>query len=316
MNVFREFKLIKQKFARPYTFSSITWKVRKSIVLREKSQTGNFVYGEIAPVPGFPNQSGLEDVLEECKKWVNYETLPVTNFLLPALSCMKSEFWRTSPGKREQEIHKSILSIFNSNENDSPSFKKKIGALPVSEEITETKKWLSRLPVSSLVRLDANGSLSIDDLRIWLEEFQEENRIQYIEQPLADKFREELFLMAENAPIPLAIDESVIAMEGPYQAENAGWKGFYVIKPTLLNDWSESINFAKENKEKAVFSTSFESPFGYEALLRACIHSNLDAGITREPFKNLSTELNCHHSQTLFSPAATQFELDELWEKI
>ena len=316
MNVCREFKLIKQKFARPYTFSSITWKVRESIVLREKSQTGNFVYGEIAPVPGFPNQSGLNIVQEECKKWVNYQSLPLQNSLLPALSCMKAEFWLTSQEKKGQEIQKSILSIFNSSENNFFSFKKKIGLFPISEEITEIKKWLSGLPVSCLVRLDANGSLSIDDLRIWLEEFQDENRIQYIEQPLADKFREELFLIAEKSPIPLAIDESVIAMEGPYQAKNAGWKGFYVIKPTLLSDWSDSINFAKENKEKTVFSTSFESPFGYEALVRACIHSNLDAGITREPFKNLSTELACHHSHTLSSPAATQFELDELWEKI
>ena len=51
----REFKLITQKFNIPHKFSSYSWEIRESVVLREFQEFGTFVYGEVAPTPGFPD---------------------------------------------------------------------------------------------------------------------------------------------------------------------------------------------------------------------------------------------------------------------
>ena len=50
----REFKLITQKFNIPHKFSSYSWKIRESVVLREVQESGIFVYGEVAPHLVFP----------------------------------------------------------------------------------------------------------------------------------------------------------------------------------------------------------------------------------------------------------------------
>ena len=105
-------------------------------------------------------------------------------------------------------------------------------------------------------------------------------------------------------------------MGGPQPAKEQGWNGFYVIKPTLLNDWSLTLKFAKENPDKTVFSTVYESPFGYEALVRACRFSNLEAGISRETLKHNNSELAGHHAEILESLAVSISELNDLWEKL
>ena len=55
MNANREFKLISQKFNIPHNFSSYSWEIRESVVLREQIDSKFYVYGEIAPTPGFRN---------------------------------------------------------------------------------------------------------------------------------------------------------------------------------------------------------------------------------------------------------------------
>ena len=77
MNTVREFKIISQKFDSPHLSSNLSWEVRESIVLRELKQTGEFVYGEIAPVPGFPFQPSIPDILIEAGKWASNK--PISN---------------------------------------------------------------------------------------------------------------------------------------------------------------------------------------------------------------------------------------------
>jgi O-succinylbenzoate synthase len=316
MEAAREFKFISRKFVEPHTSSTFTWVQRDSVVLREKIESGQFAYGEIAPVPEFPDQPKIIDIIEDAKKWANNQKLDQVNSLLPALSCIDCGIWHEFGERKFDKVRSSILHTSSNNDHFSPTMKRKIGILPIVDEINKCKKWLNGLPQSCIVRLDANGSLSIDELKRWIEEMAEEQRIQYIEQPLKEALCDELFVLAEDSPVPLAIDESIIAMGGPNAAANSGWKGFYILKPTLLNNWSMTIEFARENPLKTVFSTVFESPFGYEALLRVCCHSQLEAGITREPYRNLTSELPCHHQTELFAPAATQSELAELWGKL
>ena len=315
MNTLREFKFISQKFDRPHISSNFSWEIRESIVLRELNDNGEFVYGEIAPVPGFPFQPQISDILVEAEKWAAYQKLLSSSPLAPALSCMKSDIWKKNVNASGKKIRKSILVPFDNVKGCKPSLKIKIGLLPVVEEIEKTKAWLQRLDISSKVRLDANGALSMDELKLWNDEFSTEKRIEYLEQPVSDEFRDVLFDFSNQSNLPLAIDETIVAMGSPYAAKDNGWNGFYVLKPTLLPNWNLTLKFAKENPATTVFSTVYESPFGYEALVRASVFSELEPGLNRKNLKSQTKELPSHHLEILESPSATTRELNELWAK-
>ena len=315
MNTVREFKIISQKFDRPHISSNLSWEVRESIVLRELKHTGEYFYGEIAPVPGFPCQPSMLDILNEVEKWISNQPISDLRILAPALSCMNSEIWKMNSNQKAERIGRSDLIPAQKTESPKFSLKKKIGLLPVTEEIKKIKEWFQSLDPASKVRLDANGSLSMEELSHWSTELSSENRIEYLEQPVSDDFRDELFEFSRNSKLPLAIDETIVAMGSPQSAKEQGWNGFYVIKPTLLTDWSLTLKFAKENPGKTVFSTVYESPFGYEALVRACRFSQLEAGISRQTLKHNIGELPGHHAEILQSPAVSMSELNDLWGK-
>lgn len=311
----REFKLITQKFNIPHKFSSYSWEIRESVVLREFQEFGTFVYGEVAPTPGFPRQPTLSETIKEARDWESFKKLPEESCLLPALSCMASEVWQQNENHCGNEILSAALVNESVVENNNRIIKRKIGLLPADQEIKITKDWIQQLDSNCLVRLDANGSLTMDELKLWTKEFSQEKKIQFLEQPLNDKLRKEMFAFAMYSSLPLAIDETIVAMGNPYLAREQNWNGFYVIKPTLLADWKNTIKFATENPIKTVFSTVFESPFGYEALIRASRFSNLEPGLSRKCFSQISTELDGHHQRVLRIPSATQSQLSELWAK-
>ena len=314
MKISREFRVIERSFSFPIITSSFSWKNRKSVVLRERSASGDYVYGEVAPTPCFPNQPALSQVITEANLWKNDIELPSSNSLLPAISCMKSQIWQFELASKTK-LKQSILDNPDAELLSTKCIKKKIGLLPTKDEIFKVKDWLDNIPSNCKVRLDPNGSFSTPELMIWLDEFKDEDRIEFIEQPLPDSRREELFNLSHVSPVPLAIDETVVAMGGPRNASENGWNGFYVIKPTLLNDWTSVSNFVFEMPNHSVISTVFESPFGFEAILRMCKHSHLDSGVSRDVFKHLESELLSHHEEQLFSPSVSVQELDRLWDR-
>ncbi len=314
MKISREFRVINRSFSFPIITSNFSWNNRKSVVLRERSARGDYVYGEVAPTPSFPNQPAISQVIYEANLWSKGIELPSSNSLLPAISCMRSQIWQFDLGSKTK-LKQSILDNPDAELHSIKCIKKKIGLLPTKDEVVKVKNWLDKIPSNCKVRLDPNGSFSTPDLMIWLDEFKDEDRIEFIEQPLPDSKRQELFKLSHVSPVPLAIDETVVAMGGPRNALENGWNGFYVIKPTLLNDWTSVLNFVFKMPGHSVISTVFESPFGFEAILRMCKHSRLESGVSRDIFKHLDSELVSHHEKQLFSPSVSVQELDKLWHR-
>ena len=87
----------------------------------------------------------------------------------------------------------------------------------------------------------------MDELKALDEEFSEEKKIQFLEQPLNDKLGKRCLRFAMDSSIPLAIDETIVAMGNPYLAREQNWNGFYVIKPTLLADWKTQSNSRRKS---------------------------------------------------------------------
>ena len=179
-----------------------------------------------------------------------------------------------------------------------------------------TEAVFAELPVDTKVRLDPNQSWSVSVLRKWIDAFYEEKKIEFIEQPLPHAQIDEMFEIAIDSPIPFALDESVVALGDLHKLEKMNWNGYFIIKPSLLSDWPRTIEFIRKNPSKSVLSTVFESPFGYEALLRCCTFSSNSAGIDRKIFFGKTEEFEEHHLDRLQVPCITNRRLANLWNSL
>ena len=73
-------------------------------------------------------------------------------------------------------------------------------------------------------------------------------------------------------------------------------------------------DFLEKRRDKVIVSTCFESPFGYEAVVRLSSNSMISPGLERSCFQGLSVEFCAHHNSVLSSPAVSVKELDKLWD--
>lgn len=314
MNASRQFRLYDEKFAYPLRTAHGVWEGRRSMILREEQSDGLVSYGEVAPTPGFTN-CDIDDLLPEVEAWAQGGSTSSTPIFLSALSCLSSEVWRFAGDFKGTPIMCSGLDVLEENPVHLTR-KRKIGLGSPQSEINEILEWMSRLPKQAKVRLDANGSLSIESLQLWIDALEGEAKLEFVEQPLAVGQLEELKSLSRGTSVPFALDESIVDGGGPEALRINGWEGYYVIKPSLFTDWEEMIRFIKSEPEKSIVSTVFESPFGYEAVCRCASHSTAVAGLDRSLFKGNSKEFAEHHSNPLIPHAVGVLQLDQLWESL
>jgi o-succinylbenzoate synthase len=311
MNASRQFRIYDEKFAFPLRTAHGVWEGRRSMILREEKEDGLVSFGEAAPTPGFADCS-LDDLLPAGRAWVRGESLSNSPIFHSALSCLASEIWRTDDAFEEKPV---LCAGLDASGENVPSLtrKRKIGLGSTQEEIDEVLGWIAGLPDRSKVRLDANGSLSIESLRLWIDALEGEAKLEFVEQPLSDAQFEDLKLISRETSVPFALDETIVFAGGPEALRQRGWEGYYVIKPSLFPDWEEIIRFIKSEPEKSIVSTVFESPFGYEAVCRCASHSIAVAGLDRSLFKGNPKEFAEHQSNPLIPNAVGILQLDQLW---
>ena len=125
MKISREFRVINRSFSFPIITSNFSWNNRKSVVLRERSARGDYVYGEVAPTPSFPNQPAISQVIYEANLWSKGIELPSSNSLLPAISCMRSQIWQFDLGSKTK-LKQSILDNPDAELHSIKCIKKKL----------------------------------------------------------------------------------------------------------------------------------------------------------------------------------------------
>lgn len=314
MNASRQFRIYDEKFGFPLQTAHGVWERRRSLILREEQDDGVVRYGEVAPTPGFADCS-LEELLPEARAWIRRESVNHRPIFLSALSCLSSEIWLPVDGFERKPVFWAGLEASNSRASTLAS-KRKIGIGSPQEEIDEILEWMTGLPDRSKVRLDANGSLSVETLGLWLDALEGESRLEFVEQPLPPVQFEELRLLSRETSVPFALDETVVSAGGPEALRQRGWEGYYVIKPSLIPDWSETIRFLKSEPEKSIVSTVFESPFGYEAVCRCASYSTAVAGLDRSLFQGAANEFVEHQACPLIPNAVGVRQLNQLWESL
>jgi o-succinylbenzoate synthase len=149
------------------------------------------------------------------------------------------------------------------------------------------------LPSGATLRLDANAGLSYRDAEIWLAALPID-AIEFLEQPVRDVAA--MLKLADSYRIPLALDESVSNLGRLRDCYELGWRGIYVIKPSIAGNLQELAVFIKERQLDVVLSSSLESPIGQQAILRwAAVHGleNRSAGLAVSSWFSTDLDFCC-----------------------
>ena len=314
MSEIREFKRYNLKFKTLTKSAHGVWDEKEGLIFMEKSESGVSSFGEVGLVPGFSKHS-LGDLIDEAKVWVWGGRIERYKFIQPALSCLKSDLWNQDLNHQTEVKYAKMFHDFGEINEPNLTIKKKIGLEDVKTEIKKITSWFDKMPTSTRVRLDANESLNYEKLLWWMDALYENPKLDFIEQPLSGIPDDKLLKLVDENDFPVALDESIFALGNPSKLLDMGWPGFFVLKPSLLEDWDETIDFIKHNSNKSVVSTVYESPFGFEALSRVCCFSNLVSGVDRSIFVGNALEIESHHSDPLLVPSASIEELEILWDK-
>ncbi len=136
------------------------------------------------------------------------------------------------------------------------TFKMKVGIATNSQEISLCEQILARMPASSRLRLDANGSWNKSKAMDWAEHFRQESRIEWFEQPLPANDLYGLRTLAKYMPV--ALDESLL--EQPALRED--WNGWQVRRPLLEGDPRVLLRQLKDGIPYRMISTTFETGIG------------------------------------------------------
>ena len=310
----RSYHLLSQTLNHPLATSRGLIREKKALVLHQVDECGQISFGEISPLPGF-GEFNLEQAISEAKIWSEKGgELQSYSLLGPALSCLQSGIW--SSCLPEATLPETAHIWSKEKPEISGVIKRKIGLLSTKEEIPVICKWFDQLGEGVMVRLDPNESLSRDDLKRWIDAIHPYECIQFIEQPIAREDEDWLIEFSQDSPIPLALDEALLRMQSMHIISQLPLHLFLVFKPTFYDDWEGMVQVIQNRKDHVVVSTGFESPFGYEVLIRLSAHSSLSPGLDRTCLIDQPHEFSSHHQATLTSPSVPVADLLRLWNRL
>lgn len=280
-----EYKAYSLGFKAPVFLGKLKAKERPLIHLKVKTKAYGPFFSEIAPLPSFGTE-GIDAALQFCKSFSGQLlTLGALSASLSGLPCCQSALERalslalassTTQEKKISHFKNTALFVL---EKDTPkavesllaqgfqSFKLKIGMLPFHEETAILKQVLSLLPTPEALRLDANGRLSVAPARAYFD-WLEGRRLAFLEQPLPAGEEEAMLELGHAYSTAIAWDESLVSLASVFKASQKGFRGVYVIKPSLLGSMSGFLNwFKKEPAKTIVYSSAFESSLGLDNIL-------------------------------------------------
>ena len=311
-----EVKPLRRNFREPFATATGTWRTRESIVVRVKYLDGHIGFGEVAPTLGFRGET-ISDAQRFLSIWEPQMEIPdYLPLCRAALGCADSSLWRTQTAFPKIKTAALLRSSEETNLPLNNVLKAKIGVGELGSEIATIENLLTRLPAGSRLRLDANGSLSRTEAKAWLDTFEGCSQIEFLEQPLAATDRNGLMGLAESNSLALALDESLLDIQIAEEFLADGWPGYFVFKPTLSRDWREMEIFLRNEPTRCVVSSVFESPFGFEAVLRVASLVETVAGIGVNTFF-VEDDFSLHTMDMVLQPGEVDIpQLEELWRSI
>lgn len=279
-------------FEQPLQTHHGLWKVREGLIIGLEREDGVTGWGEVAPIPWFGTET-LEAAISFCKSLP--EPLTETDILcvpntLPACQFGFGSAWESLSKPPSATDYKpcQISALLPAGAaalsawlalwaKGHRTFKWKIGVLEVSQELELFQHLAAALPEEAILRLDANGGLTLEQAQQWLENCDRISHItiEYLEQPLPPDQFEAMLQLAQFYKTPLALDESVATVVQIRHCHGRGWRGVMVLKVAIAGYPQALRDFLNTHEVKVVFSSVFETEVGRAAALALAQSFNL-----------------------------------------
>jgi o-succinylbenzoate synthase len=135
--------------------------------------------------------------------------------------------WMDTPARMLDQIERKIAQ-------GCRVIKLKVGALPFSEELAMLTQLRRRWPWDEVeLRLDANGAWQLSEALDRLQQLAALD-VAFLEQPFQPGQPEEMAALCTTTPIPIALDEELLAATDPAHLLDAIRPQHIVLKPSLL----------------------------------------------------------------------------------
>lgn len=295
-----EFRSYRRPFKRSLFTSHGKWDVREGIILCLIDKTGRVGWGEIAPISWFGSET-LKQSWDFCQQ-LSPEITAETIFSIPA-ELPACQFGFESAWEWGESSHSQIQGASYSGGNlqnpasqnpkskiayscllptgeaaleswqtawhqGSRTFKWKIGVAPIEDELKVFHQLIQSLPASAQLRLDANGGLNRQEANHWLRVSDEAGIIEFLEQPLPPNSFDAMLEISTQYSTPIALDESVATLDQLEVCYQRGWRGIFVIKPSIAGSPKRLRQFCQKYDIDIVLSSVFETAIARLAALK------------------------------------------------
>lgn len=281
---------------------SLNYKTTYILELRDDDNPEVSGVGEVALFESLSKEAGpgFEDRLDEVTRWLNeqdgcaaarpYDVIRESSILFGLETALASlaaggqdELWASdfTRGKKPIRINGLVWMgdfrtmrerIKRKLDEGFSCVKLKIGGIDFEDELALLRMIRREYGRKDLeLRLDANGSFSVDNALERLERLAE-YEIHSIEQPVKAGQWGAMSMIAEKSPIDIALDEELIGTRSRKEKEallDAIKPAYVVIKPSLAGGLAHSQEWIDVSKERGCgwwITSALESNIGLNAL--------------------------------------------------
>jgi O-succinylbenzoate synthase len=223
----------------------------RSLDIRETAVfKGEYGWGEFAPFVEYSDQESLpwlESAIEAADKALP----PALRELIPINA--------TVPASNDEVEIEQILSWYPGVD----TVKIKVGT-GIREDLARIKVVRKYLPKAK-IRIDVNGSWSVDDARVNINAIYNEvtgDSLEYVEQPVASIDELKQLKEGMSVDVKIAGDEVLRKAVNPFAINLEGVIDILMLKVSPLGGIKRSIDLASHHKLPVVISSALESAVG------------------------------------------------------
>ncbi len=270
-------------FRAPVRTAGGIWPVREGLYVRLERPDGSAGWGEACPIPALRSET-VDDAEAYCRILGDradgelLSRVPANlHSLRNALACAMGAAPEI-PRQRSLGVaallpagRAALADARLKAEAGFRVFKWKVGVGAADDEMALLDDLIAELPAASRIRLDANGAWNPRTAARWLSR-SSERPIEFVEQPVAADSKgaeDQLRGLSADYPVAIALDESIRGDGDVERWLDAGWPGYFVIKPSLLGNVRGVLGKLAAARARVVFSSALETGIGAQAALRA-----------------------------------------------
>ncbi len=275
---------------------------REGILVRIETPDGHVGWGDAAPLPGFSRET-LDDVMGQLNPLRKLDVsgvlessegiegierdvpsglapsarfaveLALVNLIAAERKVTPAEVLAPEPAREIAltgllvgEKDRILADAERFSSEGYEAVKLKVGRRALEEDVRLCRAVRERIGPDVRLRLDANRAWSLEEAVVFVKGLDEEP-IEYLEEPLARP--SDLPLLAREAPVPIALDESLYEQPGR-DPDFFDGVAAVILKPTLLGGCGRALHLVRLAGGygiRPVVSAAFESGVGMAGLV-------------------------------------------------